>query len=69
MLVDITYPALLGDKAPKMNAGKFKDWGYEGSINYRGNVAGVNYHVGGTFTFARNELTDYGGTTVLSSGY
>ena len=69
MLVDITYPALLGDKAPKMNAGKFKDWGYEGSINYRGNVAGVSYHVGGTFTFARNELTDYGGTTVLSSGY
>lgn len=69
MLVDITYLALLGDKAPKMNAGKFKDWGYEGSINYRGNVAGVNYHVGGTFTFARNELTDYGGTTVLSSGY
>ena len=69
MLVDITYPALLGDKAPKMNAGKFKDWGYEGSINYRGNVAGGSYHVGGTFTFARNELTDYGGTTVLSSGY
>ena len=53
MLVDVTYPAQLGDKAPKMNAGKFKDWGYEG----------------GTFTFARNELTDYGGTTVLSSGY
>lgn len=69
MLVDITYPALLGDKAPRMNAGKFKDWGYEGSVNYRGKVAGVNYHVGGTFTFARNELTDYGGTTVLSSGY
>lgn len=69
MLVDLTYPAQLGDKAPKMNAGKFKDWGYEGQINYRGKVADVNYHVGGTFTFARNELTDYGGTTVLSSGY
>lgn len=69
MLVDITYPALLGDKAPKMNAGKFKGWGYEGSLNYKGTVAGVNYHVGGTLTFARNELTDYGGTTVLSSGY
>lgn len=69
MLVDMTYPALLGDKAPQMNEGKFKDWGYEGTLNWRGKVGEIGYHVGGTFTFARNELTDYGGTTVLSSGY
>ncbi len=69
MLVNMTYPAMLGDNAPKMNEGKFKGWGYEGQINYHGNVGSVKYHVGGTFTFARNELTDYGGTTVLSSGY
>lgn len=69
MLVSITFPATLGDNAPKANAGKFKDWGFEGQLNYRGNIGQVNYHVGGTFTFARNELTDYGGTTVLSSGY
>ena len=30
MLVAITYPATLGDKAPSANAGKFKGWGYEG---------------------------------------
>lgn len=69
MLVSITFPGTLGDNAPKANAGKFKDWGFEGQLNYRGNIGEVNYHVGGTFTFARNELTDYGGTTVLSSGY
>ncbi len=69
MLVSTTYPAQLGDAAPKMNLGKFKDWGFDGQITYRGKVADVNYHVGGTFTFARNELTDYGGTTVISSGY
>lgn len=69
MLVSITYPGILGDKAPKANAGKFKDWGFEGQMTYRGNIAGVNYYVGGTFTFARNELVDYGGTTVLKSGY
>lgn len=69
MLVDVTYPATLGDKAPKMNLGKFKGWGYEGSLNYRGKTGDVDYHVGGTLTFARNELTDYGGITVLSSGY
>jgi len=69
MLVAMTYPAVVGDKAPSANEGKFKDWGYEGQITYNGNIGNVNYHVGGTFTFARNELTDYGGTSVLKSGY
>ena len=69
MLVAITYPAVLGDKAPTANNGKFKDWGYEGSINYNGKIGEVQYHVGGNITFTRNELTDYGGTTVLKSGY
>ncbi|MDO4162915.1 MAG: TonB-dependent receptor [Bacteroides sp.] len=69
MLVSITYPATLGDSAPKSNAGKFKDWGYEGQLTYRGKIGDLSYNVGGTFTFARNELVDYGGTTVLSSGY
>ncbi|MBQ9569934.1 MAG: SusC/RagA family TonB-linked outer membrane protein, partial [Prevotella sp.] len=69
MLVGITFPATLGDSAPSANAGKFKDWGYEGQITYRGHVGKLDYHVGGTLTFARNELTDYGATTVLTSGY
>ena len=69
MLVAITYPAILGDAAPTANSGKFKDWGFEGSINYNGKIGQVEYHVGGNITFARNELTDYGGTSVLKSGY
>lgn len=69
MLVAITYPAILGDAAPTANSGKFKDWGFEGSINYNGKIGEVKYQVGGNITFARNELTDYGGTSVLKSGY
>lgn len=69
MLVSITFPGTLGDSAPKANAGKFKTWGYEGSLNYRGKIGQVDYHLGGVFTFARNELVDYGGTSVMSSGY
>lgn len=69
MLVSITFPGTLGDDAPKANAGKFKTWGYEGSLNYRGKIGQVDYHLGGVFTFARNELVDYGGTSVMSSGY
>ena len=69
MLVSITYPAVLGDSAPTANSGKFKDWGFEASGNYNGQIGQVHYHIGGNFTFTRNELTDYGGTTVLKSGY
>lgn len=69
MLVSITFPGTLGDSAPKANAGKFKDWGFEGQLNWRGQIGKVNYHLGGNFTFTRNELVDYGGTTVLKSGY
>lgn len=69
MLVEITYPAVLGDDAPTSNAGKFKDWGYEGQATWRDRIGDVSYYVGGTLTFARNELTDFGGTTVLKSGY
>ena len=69
MLVSVTLPGTLGDAAPSANAGKFKDYGWEGQITYNGRVGKVDYHVGGTFTFARNELTEYEGTTVRSSGY
>lgn len=69
MLVSVTLPATLGDKAPTANVGKFKDYGWEGQITYNGKIGKVDIHAGGTFTFARNELTDYEGTTVRSSGY
>lgn len=69
MLVSITFPGTLGDSAPKANAGKFKNWGFEGQLTYRGRIGALNYNAGGTFTFARNELVDYGGTSVITSGY
>ena len=69
MLVSITLPGTLGDTAPSANAGKFKDYGWEGQVTYNGKVGNVSYTVGGTFTFARNKLTEYQGTTVKSGGY
>lgn len=69
MLVQITYPAVLGDDAPSSNSGKFKDYGFDGQITWRDKIGEVDYHIGGTFSFARNELVDFGGTTVLKSGY
>lgn len=69
MLVQITYPGILGDKAPSSNSGKFKDYGFDGQFTWRDKIGDIDYHIGGTFSFARNELVDFGGTTVLSSGY
>lgn len=69
MLVAMTYPSIIGDAAPTANNGKFKDWGFEGSFLYNGKIGQADWHIGGNITFARNELTYYGGTSVLSSGY
>ncbi|MCD8044718.1 MAG: TonB-dependent receptor [Tannerellaceae bacterium] len=69
MLVSITFPGTLGESAPKANAGKFKTWGFEGQLNYQGRIGEVTYHAGGNFTFARDQLVDYGGTTVIQSGF
>lgn len=68
MLIDVRYPGILGDSAPTANKGKFKAWGYEGSLTWRDKIGNVNYHVGGTFTFADNELTDNGGSGAIKSG-
>ncbi len=69
MLVSVTYPAVLGDSAPTANTGKFRNWGFEATGNYNGHIGQLHWHIGGTVTFTRNELTDYGGTSVLKSGY
>lgn len=70
MLVSIEFPAVLGDTPPKANTGKFKAWGYEGQLQWRDKIGKeFNYFVGGTFTFARNELVDFGGGATITNGY
>lgn len=68
MLIDVVYPAILGDAAPKGNYGAFKSNGWEGSITWSDRIGKVNYHVGATFTYATNELTDRGGSGAIQSG-
>lgn len=69
MLVSVKLPATLGDAAPSANKGKFKDYGWEGQIDYKGRFGDFDIHAGGTFTFARNKLTEFDGATPPSSGY
>jgi len=69
MLVNVTLPATLGDNAPSANVGAFRDYGAEGMLTYLGKSGDWDWHVGGTFTWAHNELTKYEGTSVKTSGY
>ena len=68
MLIDVIYPGILGDKAPTANYGAFKAHGWEGMINWSDRIGQVNYHLGGTFTYTTNELTDNGGSGAIKSG-
>lgn len=68
MLIDVTYPATLGDKAPTANLGSFKANGFEGTLNWSDKIGKVTYHIGGTFTYTTNELTDNGGTATIKDG-
>lgn len=71
MLVNISYPGVLGAKAPSSNSGEFRARGIEGNLTWRDRIGqtGINYHVGGTFTFARTKIIDNGGTDVLKLGF
>ena len=68
MLIDVLYPGILGDSAPTANKGKFKAWGYEGNLNWADRIGDVRYHIGGTFTYADNELLDNGGSGAMAAG-
>lgn len=69
MLITVTYPGTLGDDAGYSNDGKFKGRGFETQLNWSDKIGQVGYHIGGTFSYNTNKVTDVGGTTVLSSGY
>lgn len=68
MLISVTSPATLGDAAPTSNKGKFKANGYEGTLTWSDHIGSLKYHVGGTLTYATNELVDNGGDGKITDG-
>ena len=70
MLVSVEFPSVLGDAAPKVNQGKFIAYGAEGIVQWRDHVGrDFSYNIGGTFTYAHNELVDFGGAVTIVNGY
>lgn len=68
MLISISYPSVLGDSAPTANLGRFKANGYEGQLTWNSNIGRVEYHIGGTITYATNTLVDNGGDAAIRAG-
>lgn len=68
MLIAATAPGVLGGDAPNMNNGKFKASGWEGNLTWSDKIGEIGYHIGGTFTYATNELVDNGGDASIKAG-
>ncbi len=69
MLVSETYSSVLGINAPSSNTGRFESYGGEAMIQWRDRIGDdMSYNIGGTVTYATNEVVYKGGAEVLSSG-
>ena len=58
MFVPITYPAILGDSAPKTNSGKFRVNGWDFELSWRDKIGEVSYNIGGSLSDARNKVME-----------
>ncbi|MEO6233566.1 MAG: TonB-dependent receptor [Ferruginibacter sp.] len=68
MLLNRTYPAVLGASAPQGNIGKLKTWGWELALGWHDNIGKLSYHIAGNISDNQNKLVDFGGQTIISSG-
>ena len=68
MLLNRTYPAVLGANAPQGNNGELKTWGWELSLNWSDRIGALSYHIGGNISDNQNKLVNFGGQTVIGSG-
>lgn len=68
MLIDRTYPAVLGTTAPKGNNGKLRTNGWEISLNWTDKIGKeLVYHVGGNISGYKTKLVDFGGQTLIKT--
>ncbi|MCL5128555.1 TonB-dependent receptor [Algibacter sp. L4_22] len=69
MLINITYPQILGATAPKTNSGNFETKGYELSLNWRDRIGDdFTYRVGLAFWDNDSEVTKMEGKSTIALG-
>ncbi len=70
MLLDQTYPAVLGASAPAENIGDLRTWGWEGILTWQDRIGkDFSYSVSVNMTNNEDKLVHYGGANVVSKGY
>ena len=68
MLINVTYPTVLGAIPPASNSGEMKTRGYETSIAWRDRIGGFQYSARVILSDSKNELTNLGGQDIYQLG-
>ncbi|MHA7110675.1 TonB-dependent receptor [Sunxiuqinia elliptica] len=68
MLVNVTYPSVIGVSVPAFNAGELKTWGWEMSATWKQKINDFSYSVAFNLGDSENELVDYYGKDVIKEG-
>ncbi|WP_044237175.1 SusC/RagA family TonB-linked outer membrane protein [Flexithrix dorotheae] len=68
MLVNVTYPQVLGATAPKTNSGDFTTKGWELALNWKDKVGSVAYNVGVMVWDTKSEVTRMEGANAIVRG-
>jgi TonB-linked SusC/RagA family outer membrane protein len=68
MLINVTYPSVLGASAPKSNSGVLDVHGWEVSLNWQDKIGKVSYTIGANMSDSRNELKEYAGAETIAAG-
>lgn len=68
MLSEISYPALLGGRAPKTNSGHLRVKGWEVSLTWRDHIKDFSYYVTANVSDTRSKLMELEGANTIVAG-
>ncbi|WP_321373339.1 TonB-dependent receptor [uncultured Draconibacterium sp.] len=68
MLINVTYPDVLGATAPKTNSGVLETHGWEAVLGYKGQAGDFKYNVSFNMADSRNELVSMEGVNTYKAG-
>ncbi|WP_251741769.1 SusC/RagA family TonB-linked outer membrane protein [Gramella sp. AN32] len=68
MLVNVTYPEVLGARAPKTNSGNLETTGWEATLNWRDQKENFSYNIGVNMSDSNNILVDLEGGNSIQAG-
>jgi TonB-linked SusC/RagA family outer membrane protein len=68
MLINVTYPSMLGAVPPSSNAGEMKTWGFETSVGWKDKIGKVQYSANIILSDAQNKLVNLGGANTYNLG-